>query len=721
MRTTQKIVSCATAGVLTLLGSASSVFAAPVLTQVPPWSGLSAGGNTFAGATTEVRAITPDGVYVVGTATGIDTKPDTTTVAATYGMIWDATNGPRKVLSSDSAIATIVTGVGYRTVTAGQQLVTMGLSAGGPTYWLSSDTGLTWLPKLRDLTVTMSTGTANTMAGTNTENWYGTWTNNNGLAGYVDQGLGDPAFTQQERYTPGTVEIGDIFKLTVSGTGGPVVISFTATAASVANVTAGLQAAWAASASPLCTSVTAVDNTTNLTLTGNVAGVPFSVAPSTTNGGATNNQTLVRELLVAAAPTYLRTPKSTTETMNVRSISSTGRAVGFRRQTSPGTLRRNYYLTWAGQLASPAQTFFDGLKADGQNLGEAWSITADGTKIVGFSPTPTSTDSWPYLYTVGGSAVALPTYPDVAGSTTRGVPYCISADGSFASGHNYRGAERAVLWDVRDANSANWKVYDLTAYLGAGGNLGAFSRLSRAYTVAVTATDVVVGGVGVTGASTNGWILKIPLADFPLPDTGACCMLGSCTSKFASDCPDVVGQQRYTVNYLCANANCPGACCNSSGTCSDFVVSGDCTTPGGNFRGSSTTCATGTCIGACCRGAGVCQDVAYGTCAGTFQNIGTACATTQCPCTTATILWADRDLDGDVDQDDFGAFQNCYTGPFPANPLPDACRCFDRSVANPNLIDQDDLDAFKACWTGAGVKYNLNNLPFHPPLAQCQP
>lgn len=93
--------------------------------------------------------------------------------------------------------------------------------------------------------------------------------------------------------TPANVEVGDIFRLTLTLDDSSVItITFTATAATVANVTAGLTAAWNASLNPWVAAITAADNTTNLTLTADVAGVPFSLTTSTANGGAVDDQTL---------------------------------------------------------------------------------------------------------------------------------------------------------------------------------------------------------------------------------------------------------------------------------------------------------------------------------------------------------------------------------------------------------------------------------------------
>ncbi len=96
---------------------------------------------------------------------------------------------------------------------------------------------------------------------------------------------GDAGAVQQvNTVTPGSVGIGNVFTLVINGKA----LAFTATAATVANVTAGLVALVnAATATPEWAEVTAADNTTNLTLTANTAGVPFTQSSSATGGSAT--------------------------------------------------------------------------------------------------------------------------------------------------------------------------------------------------------------------------------------------------------------------------------------------------------------------------------------------------------------------------------------------------------------------------------------------------
>lgn len=118
----------------------------------------------------------------------------------------------------------------------------------------------------------------------------------------------EPAVKQVDTFTPGgTIEVGDVFILTVTGLDGSThEVEFVATATTVANVTAGLVAAWNADTHALCTPVTAADITTALTLTADTAGVAFSVAATTTEagGGAADDQTFGRAATTAnAGPT----------------------------------------------------------------------------------------------------------------------------------------------------------------------------------------------------------------------------------------------------------------------------------------------------------------------------------------------------------------------------------------------------------------------------------
>lgn len=110
------------------------------------------------------------------------------------------------------------------------------------------------------------------------------------------------AVAQVDTFTPANVEVSDIFTLTATGLDGTShAVNYTATATTVADVTAGLTAAWNTDTHALCTPVTAADGTTVLTLTADTAGVAFSVASSTTDGGGNDTQTLTRAATTASA------------------------------------------------------------------------------------------------------------------------------------------------------------------------------------------------------------------------------------------------------------------------------------------------------------------------------------------------------------------------------------------------------------------------------------
>jgi hypothetical protein len=99
--------------------------------------------------------------------------------------------------------------------------------------------------------------------------------------------------------TPANVEVDDIFALFVNG---QTIAAFTATAATVANVVAGLVAAWNASTNPYATGITASDvGTTHVQLLADVAGLPFTVTSAAVDGGGVDDQTLTIATPTASA------------------------------------------------------------------------------------------------------------------------------------------------------------------------------------------------------------------------------------------------------------------------------------------------------------------------------------------------------------------------------------------------------------------------------------
>ncbi|HEV8605302.1 MAG TPA: lamin tail domain-containing protein [Tepidisphaeraceae bacterium] len=111
-----------------------------------------------------------------------------------------------------------------------------------------------------------------------------------------------PSTAQVDIFTPINVEIGDVFTLTVTGKKGATAsVSYTAQAATVADVTAGLVAAWNASTSPLIATVAAQSISGTVKLTGKLIGMPITVSSSSTNGGADGAQALQRQTIVTPA------------------------------------------------------------------------------------------------------------------------------------------------------------------------------------------------------------------------------------------------------------------------------------------------------------------------------------------------------------------------------------------------------------------------------------
>ncbi len=93
---------------------------------------------------------------------------------------------------------------------------------------------------------------------------------------------------QETRVTPANVESTDEFNILV---GGVAIAAFTADAATVANVTAGLTTAWNNSTHDFASGITAVDQTTYIELTG-TTGLGFVVTATATDGGGADTQTL---------------------------------------------------------------------------------------------------------------------------------------------------------------------------------------------------------------------------------------------------------------------------------------------------------------------------------------------------------------------------------------------------------------------------------------------
>jgi len=241
---------------------------------------------------------------------------------------------------------------------------------------------------------------------------------------------------------------------------------------------------------------------------------------------------------------------------NMDGVAATGRAVGYRVFATQGAWRCNYVLDYPPQAALAWN--FDGLA--GTTEGEAFCISADGNKIFGHSPVAdySRLGNWGYKAIVTSDLNSLqridelPTYPDTSGSTSLVVPYGCSADGRYAVGMNYRGQEKAALWDTGDSDPSNWTVVDLTDLATDEGILGNFVRLTRAYSVGVNASgNPVITGVGVyfDGAANNTRAFVMEVGQTPAPRPRIASITGVGSGSVTVNYINTVAGTNYTLQY----------------------------------------------------------------------------------------------------------------------------------------------------------------------------
>jgi len=108
------------------------------------------------------------------------------------------------------------------------------------------------------------------------------------------------AIAEVDSFTPANVGIADTFTLTLNGKA----VNFVATTEVVADVTAGLTAAWLASTEPEHLTLTPSDQTTYMDLTAKTAGRPHEVTPTETDGDASDDQTLTKAEVTANQSPY---------------------------------------------------------------------------------------------------------------------------------------------------------------------------------------------------------------------------------------------------------------------------------------------------------------------------------------------------------------------------------------------------------------------------------
>jgi len=178
-----------------------SMAMAASLSMIPP-----VGNNTACDA----LAMTPDGKYVVGTASG----------GTAAGYIWDAVNGARTILDTANASPVSATGIAYSVNEGIQQIHVLGMSAGYPTVFHSTDQTATWT-KWRDTATytTHNVGSMNMMSsgmGADADKYYFGLNKNDKRYVYTGVGVGTATPTITAKSTSNV----DIVVQGMGGTGG---------------------------------------------------------------------------------------------------------------------------------------------------------------------------------------------------------------------------------------------------------------------------------------------------------------------------------------------------------------------------------------------------------------------------------------------------------------------------------------------------------------------
>ena len=218
---------------------------------------------------------------------------------------------------------------------------------------------------------------------------------------------------------------------------------------------------------------------------------------------------------------------------NLNGVSGSGRGVGHRYLTGK-LYKNNYVLDYNVPNGSGAG--FNPLGLAGTTEGEIFCVSDNGNIIFGRSPIVTlGANLYGYKATFTGtkgtndstlaSLTAMPNFADVptnaAGLAT---PYGCTLDARYVAGMNYRGVEKAAIWDTGNANTNLWTISDLTDLALANGGADIFTRLSRAFSVGTNgAGDLVIAGAGTDGSVTRAFVMTLPkwvaAIQFPINQT----------------------------------------------------------------------------------------------------------------------------------------------------------------------------------------------------------
>ncbi|GMU21073.1 MAG: hypothetical protein AMXMBFR13_11670 [Phycisphaerae bacterium] len=222
-----------------------------------------------------------------------------------------------------------------------------------------------------------------------------------------------------------------------------------------------------------------------------------------------------------------------------------------------------------------------------------------------------------------------------------------------------------------------------------------------------------------------------------LPTGGCCYGEGNCSDQTQSAClgsgGEFLGEATSCATEACPEPEVTGACCEPDGSCAHLSREA-CETDIGTYLGDGTLCGVDSCTEGDLDGD---RDVdaddfllfvgGFGSCFGdeVYESFAMDYEPDGCINFLDYQLWlqayrdfqstpasppplevfGDFDRDADVDQEDFGTFQACLTGPNGAN-LPAGCEASD--LDGDADVDQDDFGILQRCISGPGEPYWLS-------------
>ena len=295
------------------------------------------------------------------------------------------------------------------------------------------------------------------------------------------------AVAQISTLTPANVEIGDIFTATINS----VDIQFVATATTVANVTAWLTAAINLSAENWV--VTAVDWTTLITITSDVAWTAFTLTGTATNGWGNDTQTLT-----AATWTANVAAVAQVDTVTLTGTSGTAVMSGVGGLSEPIT----FALAWTTDLTQTAADFVTTSAADYAVVGI--TVTSSAATIIFTAAVAWTAHAAPVVTNatgdLAGTNAATTANVAAVAQISTATPALVEIGDTFTATLN----GTAVAFVATAATVANVTA-GLTAAINLSAQAGVLTAVDSTTTVTIT-SDAAWTAFTITCAATAwGW------------------------------------------------------------------------------------------------------------------------------------------------------------------------------------------------------------------------